>query len=332
MVSLTAPMDPLSDVLQSARFHGARFLNAACSAPWCLERRSGSAGPGEHGLGAEHVVTVYVVTEGRCRIRLDDGGEVIDAIAGDLLLLAHGDAHRIGSDLHAAAFDTDSLHIDAVDGDGAAEPVHLRLGGGGDATRLVVGHLTCDRGMAPLLEALPRLVHVADAVGPAALLLRELLRRGARESSAARPGADSTLARIAELVFIDALRRYAELLPPAGKGWLAALRDPRIGRALALLHAEPAQAWTLEELAHRVALSRSALADRFAALVGEPPMQYLMHWRLALAARALRSGAEAIVRIAERAGYESDAAFSRAFKREFGMPPAAWRRRAPTAA
>ena len=154
----------------------------------------------------------------------------------------------------------------------------------------------------------------------------------ARAIDASRPGTDSALARIAELVFIDALRRHAELLPPAGKGWLAALRDPRIGRALALLHAEPAQAWTLDELANRVALSRSALADRFAALVGEPPMQYLMRWRLAIAARALRSGAEAIVRIAERAGYESDAAFSRAFKREFGMPPAAWRRRAALAA
>ena len=318
-------MDPLSDVLQSARFHGARFLNAAFSAPWCLDCH---AGLGERGVGAEHVVTVYVVTEGHCRVRLQDVADELEAGVGDLLLLAHGDAHRIGSDLHAAAFDAGSVAIDAVDGDAVAEPVHLRLGGGGEPTCVVVGQLACDRAMAPLLEALPRLVHVPGAEGPAALLLRELLRRGARESTATRPGADSTLARIAELVFIDALRRYAERLPPAGKGWLAALRDARIGRALALLHAEPAQAWTLDELARRVALSRSALADRFATLVGEPPMQYLMHWRLAIAARALRSGAEAIVRIAERAGYESDAAFSRAFKREFGMPPAAWRRRA----
>jgi AraC-like DNA-binding protein len=327
-------MDPLSDVLQSARFHAARFFNAALGAPWCLDCRGGRAGFGAGQAGADHVVTLYVVTEGGCRIRLDGEREAIDARAGDLLLLAHADAHRIGSELHGAAFDADSLRIDsAADGAGTAEPVHLRLGGAGEVTRLVVGHLACDRAMAPLLDALPRLVHVADAAGPTALLLRELLRRGARESSASRPGTDSALARIAELVFIDALRRYAELLlPPAGKGWLAALRDPRIGRALALLHAEPAQAWTLDELADRVALSRSALADRFAALVGEPPMQYLMRWRLAIAARALRSGAEAIVRIAERAGYESDAAFSRAFKREFGMPPAAWRRRAALAA
>jgi len=325
-------MDLLSDVLQSARFQGARFLNATLGAPWCLDCRDGRVGLDARLAGAEHVVTLYVVTEGRCAARLHGAREEIEASAGDLLLFAHGDAHRIGSDLHGAAFDADSLRIDAVDADGMAEPVHLRLGGTGAITRLVVGHLACDRAMVPLLDALPRLVHVADAAGPTALLLRELLRRGARESSASRPGTGSALARIAELVFIDALRRYAELLPPAGKGWLAALRDPRIGRAIALLHAEPAQAWTLDELAHRVALSRSALADRFSALVGEPPMQYLMHWRLAIAARALRSGAEAIVRIAERAGYESDAAFSRAFKREFGMPPAAWRRRAAPAA
>ena len=325
-------MDLLSDVLQSARFHGARFLNATLAAPWCLEGRDGRAGLDARLAGAEHVVTLYVVTEGRCRVRLDGERAEIEASAGDLLLLAHGDAHRIGSDLHSAAFDADSLRIDAVDADGAAEPVHLRLRGAGAITRLVVGHLACDRAMAPLLDALPRLVHVADAAGPTALLLRELLRRGARESTSSRAGTDSALARIAELVFIDALRRHAELLPPAGKGWLAALRDPRIGRAIALLHAEPGEAWTLDELAHRVALSRSALADRFAALVGEPPLQYLMHWRLAIAARAQRSGAEAIVRIAERAGYESDAAFSRAFKREFGMPPAAWRRRAALAA
>ncbi|MES1161535.1 MAG: AraC family transcriptional regulator, partial [Rhizobacter sp.] len=186
----------------------------------------------------------------------------------------------------------------------------------------------CSRSaMRPLLETLPRLVRIPGGDGQAALLLRELLSMGAREAMAARPGVDSTLARLADLMFVDALRRYAENLPPEGRSWLSALRDARIGRALALMHAEPGRAWTLDELARKVALSRSALADRFASLVGEPPMQYLTRWRLALAARSLRSG-EAIVRVAERSGYESDAAFGRAFKREFGMPPAKWRRHA----
>ena len=119
-----------------------------------------------------------------------------------------------------------------------------------------------------------------------------------------------------------------EGLPPEGKGWLAGVRDPQVGRALALLHGAPATAWTVDELAHKVALSRSALAERFTSLVGEPPMQYLTRWRLALAARMLREGREPIIRIAERSGYESEGAFSRAFKREFGVPPASWRRSA----
>jgi AraC-like DNA-binding protein len=127
-------------------------------------------------------------------------------------------------------------------------------------------------------------------------------------------------------MFVEAMRRYVENLPPEGKGWLAGVRDAQIERALALLHGEPGRAWTVDELAREVALSRSALAERFAALVGEPPIQYLMRWRLALAARTLRSGNRAIALVAEESGYESESAFNRAFKREFGMPPAAWRR------
>jgi AraC-like DNA-binding protein len=129
-------------------------------------------------------------------------------------------------------------------------------------------------------------------------------------------------------VFVEALRRHVENLPPGGKGWLAAMRDVPIGRALALLHEEPTRAWTVESLAQEVALSRSLLAQRFSALVGESPMQYLMRWRLALAARVLRAGGDTITRVAERSGYETEAAFSRAFKREFGLPPSAWRKAA----
>jgi transcriptional regulator GlxA family with amidase domain len=165
--------------------------------------------------------------------------------------------------------------------------------------------------------------------GRASAQLRELLRMGVRESLASRAGAGSMLAKLSELMFVEALRRYVESLPPEGKGWLAGVRDPQVGRALALLHGEPGTAWTVDELAREVALSRSALAERFTALVGEPPIQYLMRWRLALAARMLRSGREAVARIAERSGYESETAFSRAFKREFGLPPAAWRRARP---
>jgi AraC-like DNA-binding protein len=178
-----------------------------------------------------------------------------------------------------------------------------------------------------LFDPLPRVLLVPIRDGPASTMLRELLRTGVRESSASRPGADSLLAKLSELMFVEAMRVYAESLPPEGKGWLAAVRDAHVGRALALLHAEPKRDWTVEDLAREAALSRSALAERFAALVGEPPMQYLTRWRLTLAAAALRAGGRAVARIAEEYGYESESAFNRAFKREFDVPPAAWRRR-----
>ena len=208
-----------------------------------------------------------------------------------------------------------------------ADLIQMRHGGGGVATRFVCGYLACSRSVCrPLLEALPRVLRIPIGEGPTAALLRELLRVGVLESSMSRPGAESMLAKLSELMFVDALRRYVESMPPGGKGWLAGVRDAQVGRALALLHARPDKPWTVDELAREVALSRSALADRFAALVAEPPIQYLMRWRLALAAQRLRSGREAIARVAEHSGYESEASFSRAFKREFGMSPAAWRK------
>jgi AraC-like DNA-binding protein len=206
----------------------------------------------------------------------------------------------------------------------------MRHGGGGAPTRFVCGYLALSRSIfRPLLEALPPALCIPLGDGPAAALLRELFRAGVRESSALGPGAVSMLAKLAELLFVEALRRYGARLPPGGKGWLAGVRDPHVGRALALLHGEPGRSWTVDELARGAALSRSALAERFTALVGEPPIQYLLRWRLALAARELRSGSDSISRIAERTGYESEAAFSRAFKREFGTPPAAWRKVRP---
>jgi AraC-like DNA-binding protein len=249
---------------------------------------------------------------------------VLDVAAGDLVVFAQGDQHLMGSDLQLAPVETASL----IGADAAADDlIQMRHGGGGAATRFVCGYLACSRSVCrPLLDALPRVLRIPIGDGPAAALLRELLRVGVRESSASRPGADSVLAKLSELMFVEAMRRYVESLPPQGKGWLAGVRDAQIGRALALLHGEPGRAWTVDELARKVALSRSALAERFAALVGEPPIQYLMRWRLALAAAALRSGNQAIVRVAEESGYESESAFNRAFKREFGMPPAAWRR------
>jgi AraC-like DNA-binding protein len=319
-------MDALSDVLKSVRLEGAVYLNAEFTAPWCIRGECGLPTVRARLAGADHVAFFHFLTEGACKARLADGGEVLDAAAGDLILFPQEGKHLMGTDLHLAPMEADAL---AAAGDPADPAVFcMRHGGGGAVTRFVCGYLACSRSLVrPLLDSLPRMLCIRVGAEPASALLRELLQAGVRESAARRPGAGSMLAKLAELLFVEAMRRYMEGLPPEGRGWLAGVRDAQVGRALALLHAEPGKAWSVDELARQVALSRSSLAERFAALVGESPMQYLTRWRLALAAQTLRAGGEAIVRIAERSGYESEAAFTRAFKREFGVPPAAWRRR-----
>ena len=318
-------MDALSDVLKSVRLEGAVYLDAEFTAPWCIRGECGLASVKERLGGAEHVAFFHFLTEGRCKVRVADGGGVLDASAGDLVLFPQEGKHLMGTDLQLAPMEADAL---AAAGNAAdPEVFRMRYGGGGAITRFVCGYLALSRSVfRPLLEALPRALCIPIGDGPAGALLRDLFQAGVRESAAFRPGAGSTLAKLAELLFVEALRRYIERLPPGGDGWLAGVRDPQIGRALALLHNEPGRAWTVEELAGAVALSRSALAERFTSLLGESPMQYLTRWRLALAAQMLRAGREPIGRIAERSGYESEASFSRAFKREFGVPPASWRK------
>jgi AraC-like DNA-binding protein len=318
-------MDPLSDVLKTVRLDGAVYLNADFTAPWCARTRFGimaAAGlPGAEGPA----VFFHFVLEGRCQVRLEGERETLDAGPGDMILLPHDDTHVLGSDLRLAPLDaTGMLSLPP-----AGEMIELRHGGGGEQTRFVCGYLLCDRRMSrPLFDSLPRLLRIPLGGTPGADWVADLLRVGVRETARSNPGSASMLAKLSELLFVEAMRRHAASLPAGQKGWLAAMRDPQLGRALALMHAEPGRAWTVEDLAREVALSRSALGERFAELVGEPPMQYLTRWRLALAAQSLRAGAEPIGRIAERIGYDSEAAFNRAFKREFGAPPAKWRRSA----
>jgi len=318
-------MDALSDVLKSVRLEGAVYLNAEFTAPWCVRGELGFASVRERLAGADHVAFFHFLTEGACKVRLAEGGAVLDAVAGDLILLPREGKHLMGSDLHLAPMEGKAEITPDPGSD--AELFQMRHGGGGAATRFVCGYLALSRSVfRPLFEALPRVLRIPIGDGPASALLREMLRAGVRESADARPGAGSMLAKLAEFMFVEAMRRYMEKLPPGGKGWLAGVRDAQVGRALALLHADPGRSWTVDLLAREAALSRSALADRFTALVGESPMHYLTRWRLALAARTLRSSNDSVARIAESSGYESEAAFNRAFKREFGVPPVAWRK------
>jgi AraC-like DNA-binding protein len=243
-------------------------------------------------------------------------GERAVALApGDVIVFPHGDAHVMSSD--------PKLHSEpATPG---RFPETVTLGDGGEVTAtFVCGFLGCDRRpFNPLLSTLPHQLHLP---GLSSGWLQSFARQVVEESQARRVGADSVLTRLAELMFVEVLRRYIETLPPEQRGWLAGLRDDAIGRALGLLHGDPAHAWTLDELAAGVAMSRSVFADRFTTLVGQPPMQYLAHWRMQLAASRLAAGSAKIAAIAEQVGYESEEAFSRAFKRLMGVSPGAWRR------
>jgi AraC-like DNA-binding protein len=318
-------MDALSEVLKAVRLTSGIFLETEFTAPWCNDSAPGKEDVAGILPDAEQVSIFHLVTEGRCRARLPEGGPELQLTAGDLLMFPHGDGHVLGSDVRLVPLPSWEM-VEAVPGGGLAR---IRYGGTGERTRFVCGFLACDkRTCKPLLDALPRMLRVSLRDSPAASWIEATLRRAAAETHAPSAGADVVLGRLAELLFVEGVREYVRSLPESQQGWLAALRDPHVGRALALLHGDPSRDWEVEALAREAGLSRSALADRFVAILGMPPMQYLTGWRMALASQALSTSNDAVARIAERVGYESEAAFNRAFKREFGTPPAAWRRAA----
>jgi AraC-like DNA-binding protein len=316
-------MDALSAVLKALRLETGLFLEAEFTAPWCIDSAPGKDDVRHILPSAEHVAIYHLLVEGACRARLPDDGGVTELAAGDLLMFPHGDGHLLGSDLSRPPVPAEKLAQPSPTG-GLARIVH---GGGGARTRFVCGYLACDSRLCrPLLGALPRMLRVALGQQPGAAWILGTIQRAAEETRSPRAGTEAVLAKLSELLFVEAIRCHLESLPADQRSWLAGLRDPQVSRALRLLHGEPARAWTVEELGQEAGISRSALGERFTQLIGEPPMQYLTRWRLALAARALREGDEPVVRIAGDVGYESEAAFNRAFKREFGMPPATWRR------
>ena len=200
-------------------------------------------------------------------------------------------------------------------------------GSGVEQSRIVCCFLGCDETpFNPLLAALPRVMHLSGSGDQAKTgWLGTLLNIATSESGRTRAGGENVLARLSELVFVEAIRRYLETLPADQTGWLAGLRDPMVGRALAALHSDASKQWTVEGLARLAGLSRSVFAERFTAMVGHPPMQYLALWRMQLAARLLADGG-GVAAVAGAVGYESEAAFSRAFKKLVGQAPGTWRR------
>jgi AraC-like DNA-binding protein len=320
-------MDALSDVLRLVHLGGAVYLSADFTAPWCVV---GEATPElcvAYLPRAERIVSYHLITEGSCWARLaDDPSSSIRVDAGELLVVPQGESHLMGSSLElepAPADEMLSQFLETVPG----QVMKLNYGGGGTHTRLICGFLACDDTLTnPVLSALPRIFKIDMRNDSQSAWLESSLKLAAVEAADCRVGSAIVLSRLSELLFVEAVRRCVDALPADRKGWLAGVSDRFVGRALALLHAQPAHGWTVDELARKAGLSRSALAQRFTQLLGQPPMQYLARWRLQIAAEELRKGTQSLAAISERVGYDSEAAFNRAFKREFGMPPASWRR------
>ncbi len=326
-------MDALSDILRVVRLKGGVFLHAEFTAPWCIYSQVRPEHCGPRLEGSEHLVLYHYVVEGRLEAQIPNGPRV-KIEAGEVVILPHNNAHLLGSDttIPPAPYDK----VGALQQDGLWA---IRHGGGGAKTRIVCGFLGCDKlDGNPLAAALPPILRFDTRYGSTAAWMRSSLEFAADEIAAQRAGSETVLAKMSELMFVEALRRYVESLPEEQTGWLAGLKDPFVSRALALMHGGLTREWTVDDLGREVGLSRSALADRFTRLIGEPPMRYLARWRLQVAATQLRNSDAPLARIAEQVGYESEAAFNRAFKRNFGVPPAAWRKGAgstvaePTAA
>jgi len=314
-------MDVLSDVLRTIRLEGALFLHAEFGEPWCVDAPPSAMMAPALQAGADPLAICHLVAEGRCWARLPDG-EAISLQAGDVLVLPHGDAHLVGSGPRHAPLSLEhvvQLHVPDLNG--------KCYGGRGERTSLICGWFSYERAIAhPLIAALPAIFRSPLGGTTSATWIQASARHALQEAAAGEAGAKAIGAKVAEMLFVESLRRYIQTLPEPDTGWLAGLRDPLIGRALGLLHAEPARAWTVSTLADAVHVSRSVFAERFQTMLQVPPMQYLKHWRLALAARLLRDGRESITRVCDAVGYGSETAFNRAFRKEFGQAPGQWRR------
>jgi AraC-like DNA-binding protein len=251
-----------------------------------------------------------------------DGGDAIDVRASELVLLPHNDAHTFGSDLNAAVMPARQV-IKPPQGGAISR---INYGGGGEATQLLCGFLGCETSFSPLLASLPPVLKLDLRATPSGKWIESSFRFAVSEIAAGRIGSTTVITKLSELLFVEAVSQFVASLPAERRGWLAGLRDPQIGRALAALHARPTEEWTAEALALEVGMSRSVFAERFTSLVGQPPMHYLTLWRMHVAAQRLREGHGSVAQIAFAVGYESEAAFSRAFKRQFGAAPGIWRR------
>jgi AraC-like DNA-binding protein len=320
------PMDVLSDVLRAVRLTGAVYFDMDAGAPFVGESPGTAAIAASVMPGAEHVISFHAVISGSCWAALGDGAlPPVELKAGDIVVFPAGDANVMSSHPGLRGDVNMAMYYRPVE---ESLPFAVVHGGTGDErTRFICGYFGCDaHPFNPLLSALPRMMCARNA-GDGGSWVTDLFQLAMTEGASRRAGGETILAKLSELMFVGVVRNHLASLPDDAKGWIAGLRDAHVGGALQIIHGQPKEDWTLDRLARGVGMSRTAFATRFADLVGCPPMQYLTRWRLQLAARLLELPDVSVAQAAAEVGYESEAAFNRAFKNFTGVPPGAWRKR-----
>jgi AraC-like DNA-binding protein len=314
-------MDALSEALRSVRMTGAIFLEAEFTAPWSFRSPMAQQAAPVVSPGTEQLIIYHLVTEGVAWVKMA-GEPDLPIKAGEIVIIPHGEEHEFGNGTPDMPFDGAASLRQHVSG----ELSSLRWGGGGAVTKFVCGFMGCERQAQHLfLAGLPTTIKINIRENAAGAWLENSIRYLVSDRQLL-PGRNILLSKMAEALFIETLRSYIKLLPPDVTGWLAGARDQIAGAALALLHKQPAEHWTVDRLASTIGTSRSVLSERFTRYLGEPPLAYLARWRMQLASRMLQTTQDTVLQVGLAVGYESEAAFVRAFKREFGLPPARYRK------
>src|SRR5262245_50331149 len=312
--------DVLAEMLRAVRLTGSVFLNANFSAPFGVvsPKQYDERTPMAH---LRHISIFHLIAAGACTVEIATG-ERRAVSAGDILLLPFADAHKFWSgDFVNMAFGPDLMRPGPVRGMWT-----VNHGGGGETTRMVCGYIESSEFLfAPVFRSLPSLLVDRTGDDKVSALITSTVREILLLADAAVPGSELMLGRLMESLFVEVVRRYAERLPASAKGWFAAIKDPIVGRALQSVHGDPTRRWTVDDLAREAGTSRTVLAERFNAVLSQAPIEYLTGWRMQLAAERLRNSKDSLAAIAENVGYESEAAFNRAFKRVTGVTPGRWR-------
>ncbi|GKS58561.1 AraC family transcriptional regulator [Nitrospira sp.] len=318
-------MDVLSEVLRAVKLDGAVFFNGEFSAPWCMREPDSGTMASFLLAPTKHVIIFHLITEGQAHARVEQDDRPLPLVAGDIVMFPRGDAHLMGNGPPVMPVDSTQEIRQVL----AERRMLSRFGGGGELTKVICGYMTCDRRLSQVfLAGLPSIIKLNIRDHGSGQWLQDTFRYSVDHAEASGPGGAAVVAKLSEVLFVETLRRYIAQLPATQIGWLAGVRDPEVGSALASLHRDPARPWTIAMLAEAVGVSRSVLAERFRHYLADTPIGYLTRWRLQLAAQLLSSTSKSVVEVAGEVGYESEPSFNRAFKREFGLPPARFRSQA----